>query len=130
MITETEKLPYLVAVDPQTSDVLGYANAHGFRGAKRAYRHTVEISFFCHPKHTGKGIGPELLIALLNVLRSPTQHPTLRQNSQPEPPVVKQVLAVMAVDETGKKSGLALKEFYERYGFKLVRKYNDLLVNK
>lgn len=119
-ITNKENLPYLVAVDTQTSDVLGYANAHGFRGAKGAYRHTVEISLFCHPGHVSKGIGSKLLTSLINVLADPQTHSLLRCHPEAEQPPIKQVLAVMAVDETGKKNGLALKEFYEKHGFKLV----------
>lgn len=116
----SQHLPFLVAVDSSCGDVVGYANAHNFRGSKGAYRHTVEITLFCHPDHIGRGIGPQLLTALLNVLREPAKHTNLLIAASGEARVVKQVLAIMAVDETGKKSGLALKEFYEKAGFILV----------
>ena len=120
-ITKQENLPYLVAVDSQTSNILGYANAHGFRGSKGAYRHTVEISLFCHPTHLSKGVGSKLLKSLINALYKPLEHSSLRSYPETEPPPIKQVLAVMAVDENGKRNGLALKEFYEKHGFKLVQ---------
>lgn len=104
-----QKLPHIVAVDQSSSTVLGYVYAQGFRGTKGAYKHTVEITLFCHPDHQNKGVGSKLLTSLLCTLRE-----------RKEPPV-RQVLAVMAVDEAGKGHGLALRTFYEKFGFQLVR---------
>lgn len=118
-------LPYLVAVragSPTT--VLGYACASGFRSERSAYRFTSELTLFCDPEHTGSGIGSRLLRALLSVLKAPETFRSRSYNgSYPEgvePRRVRHLVAVMAVDETGKRSGLALKEFYEGFGFVMV----------
>lgn len=98
---------------------------------KGAYRHTVEITVFCHPDHTGKGVGSRLLGSLLDSLRqkgrsSPKAGASRRDdrggefNEGSNDAEVKQVLAVMAVDETGMDKGLKLKEFYEGFGFQMV----------
>jgi phosphinothricin acetyltransferase len=118
---QSEGLPYLVAENQSTKTVLAYANAHSFRGTKGAYRHTVEITLYCHHEHTGRGTGSKLLKALLNALRAPREFPELfsdeaRENARD----VKQVLSVMALDVTAKDGGNALKGFYERFGFVLV----------
>jgi L-amino acid N-acyltransferase YncA len=115
-IVTDQRLPYLVAVDGDTQAVLGYANAHGFRGVKGAYRHTVEITMFCHPDRTGKGVGSRLLGSLLQSLREKGKGGMGGDDAE-----VRQVLAVMAVDEMGKGNGLKLKEFYEGFGFQMVR---------
>jgi L-amino acid N-acyltransferase YncA len=121
----SQNLPYLVATDAglkasslssssSSEKVIGYANAHGFRGTKGAYRHTVEISLFCDVEFTGQGVGSVLLTALLNVLRRPEQYPELRHVMKGKGELatsVRQVLAVMSVDVDGQKQGLALKEF-------------------
>ncbi|KAI0073678.1 GNAT family N-acetyltransferase [Panus rudis PR-1116 ss-1] len=113
-------LPYLVAVDESSSTILGYANAHPFRTMQSAYRHTVEISLFCHPDQRGKGVGSLLLRQLISVLRDPAGHPELcHSSSQGQVIAVKQVLAVMSVDEMAEGKGLRLKEFYERFGFEM-----------
>ncbi|KAJ9149755.1 hypothetical protein NKR23_g4100 [Pleurostoma richardsiae] len=112
-------LPYIVAVEPNSADVLGYANAHAFRDVSSAYKYTVEISLFCANGQTGRGIGSKLLKALIDALKEPLKHPELRAQGAHIPPrPVKQALAVMAVDETAKRNGLALKEFYESFGFR------------
>ncbi|KAL2023879.1 hypothetical protein VTK56DRAFT_656 [Thermocarpiscus australiensis] len=112
-------LPYLVAVARGgSSQVLGYTNAHAFRRNRGAYKHTVEITVFCDPAHTGNGIGSRLVKTLLDVLREPARYPELRIGGMVGPPPdVRQVIAVMSVDEKGKRNGLALKEFYESFGF-------------
>ena len=121
---KTEGLPYIVAVDPSVpGEVLGYASASQFRGSLEAYKHTVEISLFCHPEHQGKGLGTQLLRTLLQALRDPVSNAECFPPGAAEPRVVKQVLVVMAVDETGKGQGLKLKEFYEREGFTLVSSF-------
>ncbi len=113
-ITATQRLPYLVAVDASSSAVVGYSSAHLFN-ARAAYRFTVEISLFCDPRCTGRGLGPRLLESLLDTLRDPAAHPEL---APPEARGdVKNVIALMAVDANGKGEGLALKAFYERFGF-------------
>lgn len=65
----------------------------------------VEISLFCDPERQGQGIGSALLRRLLEELGKGE---------------VKQVIAVMSVDEAGPEKGLKLKAFYERFGFEAV----------
>jgi len=115
-------LPYIAAASAESpAEVLGYAYAQGFRDGKGAYRHTVEVTLFCHPDHRGKGIGSMLLTELLSALRAPEEHSRYRSGgADVAPRSVRQVLAVMAVDDEGPRNGLALKEFYEGFGFKLV----------
>src|SRR4051812_45444721 len=69
-----QKLPFIVAVN-EGQDVVGFTYATGFRSARKGYRHTVELSLFCHPQHTAKGIGPLLLSQLMEVLRHPERFP-------------------------------------------------------
>ncbi|KAK4118778.1 hypothetical protein N657DRAFT_684989 [Parathielavia appendiculata] len=112
----SDGLPYLVAVDDDddSSDrslpatVLGYANAHDFRGGvESAYRHTVEISLFCHPDHRSKGVGSLLLEKLVSALRNPARHPVLHlPDARGKERKVKEVMAVMAVDDLGEGGGL------------------------
>jgi L-amino acid N-acyltransferase YncA len=139
---QREGLPYLVAVedrggedreeeeglpadnnaDANNTAVLAYANAHSFRGSKGAYRHTVEITLYCHPERTGAGAGSALLGALLGALRTPGDSEALYgEEARGRPRQVRQVLSVMAVDVTGRDAGMALRGFYERFGFVLVR---------
>lgn len=112
-----------MATEGESQQVVGYASAHNFRGSKGAYRHTVEISLFCHPDYVGRAVGRKLLTSLLEVLEHPDRNSDMLVNSRPKAPTpdIKEVLAVMAVDPDGKRGGLALKEFYERNGFEIVR---------
>ncbi len=55
-------LPYLVC--EQAGQVAGYAYAVPWR-PKPAYRHTVESTIYLAPDHTGRGLGRQLLSALL-----------------------------------------------------------------
>lgn len=116
----SRKLPYLVAVDAK-GQVVGYTYAGAFRGHMLGYGHTVEISLFCHPQHTNEGIGSRLLQQLIQTLRA-TKHVT-KEAGHGDNPVefdVRKVLAVMAVDETAPKQGLALRDWYLRWGFEEV----------
>jgi phosphinothricin acetyltransferase len=118
-------LPYLVAVEDESqssSTVIGYANAHDFRGGvNSAYRYTVEISLFCHPDHRGNGAGSLLLGSLISALKDPAGHPELYlPDVRGREREVKEVVAVMAVDDKAERGGLRLKAFYERFGFVLV----------
>ena len=55
-------LPYLVA--EYDNQVVGYAYANQFR-PRPAYRFTVEDSVYVDPAHAGRGIGRQLLTALI-----------------------------------------------------------------
>lgn len=113
-------LPYIVAVDESSGAVLGYTYASGFRSAKFGYRHTVELSLFCHPEQTSKGIGSSLLKKLLDILREPDLYPDFIKHPRDENAKVRQVIACMAIDDTSEKSGLRLKEFYQKFDFEEV----------
>ena len=132
---QAKGFPYLVAVDgvpssgetatpiaaePSTERVLGYANAHPFRGAKEGYAHTVELTIFVRPEATGQGrVGPALMEALLEALRQ-CGAGEARMGSEEDAPVkgqVKQVLACMSIDDQDVARDAALKRFYERWGF-------------
>ena len=54
--------PYLVAAC--AGEVVGYAYASPYR-LRPAYRHTAENSVYLHPAWTGRGIGRQLMSALL-----------------------------------------------------------------
>jgi L-amino acid N-acyltransferase YncA len=54
--------PYLVA--EYAGEIVGYTYASPYR-LRPAYRYTAENSVYLHPEWTGKGIGGELLSALL-----------------------------------------------------------------
>jgi len=56
--------PYLVATDG--ADVLGYAYASAFR-TRPAYRYTVEDSVYIDPAATGRGLGRQLLMAIIDL---------------------------------------------------------------
>ena len=56
-------LPYLVAEDDD-GRVVGFAYAGPFR-PRAAYRYTAEDSVYVHPDCTGKGVGKQLLSAVI-----------------------------------------------------------------
>jgi L-amino acid N-acyltransferase YncA len=119
--SKQRQLPYLVAVDSEAGKVVGYAYASSFRGFMLGYGHTVEMTIFCHPDRRGQGTGNLLMKAILGELRQ-TKH--LSHEVGYEENVVefdvKNVLAIMAIDESGPKGGLALRDWYLRYGFEEV----------
>ncbi|MEX2245494.1 MAG: N-acetyltransferase family protein [Dehalococcoidia bacterium] len=55
----------LVAVDGGT--IAGYAGTHQFR-TKKAYDTTVEVTIYCGPEATGRGMGSALYAALFDAL--------------------------------------------------------------
>lgn len=97
-------LPYLVVVDAATQEVIGFANAHRFRGNFASYSRTVEISIYCRAERTGGGVGRKLLEALMEALKHSSKGVT-------------QAISVMSLDPSGKRGGIGLQEFYERNGF-------------
>ncbi len=56
-------LPYLVAIDDDGA-VIGYAYANAFR-LRAAYRYTVENSVYIAPDQVGRGLGRQLMTAVL-----------------------------------------------------------------
>ncbi|EKG14317.1 hypothetical protein MPH_08497 [Macrophomina phaseolina MS6] len=121
-------LPYIVAVDAAADEnaaapaILGSIYVAPFRGAKGAYRHTVEFSLFCHPEHKGEGVGTALLTRLLAVLRDPEEwgEEWIGAGWRGEEGRIRQVIGCMALDEGGKNGGWGLKEWYGRFGFEQV----------
>ncbi|KAF2467333.1 acyl-CoA N-acyltransferase [Lindgomyces ingoldianus] len=114
-----ERLPYIVAVNDE-QEVIGFTYATGFRGERKGYRHTVELSLFCHPSYTAKGVGPLLLNKLLAVLKAPEQYPEYICTPRNEDEKVRMVMACMSVDDTAWKEGLGLRDFYVKHGFEEV----------
>ncbi|EHY61073.1 hypothetical protein HRR83_000833 [Exophiala dermatitidis] len=116
----SRNLPYLVAVG-DGGQVVGYTYAAAFRGYMLGYGHTVEISLFCHPQHTNKGVGSQMIQQLLQMLRT-TKHATKEVGHEDNVVEfdIKKVIAVMSVDESAPNSGLALRDWYLRWGFEEV----------
>lgn len=119
--TKQRGLPYLVAVDTHSQRIVGYASASAFRGYMLGYGHSVEISLFCAPGHTSRGIGGKLLRALLQALRE-TKHVSNEVGYEDNKVEfeIKKVFAVMAVDETAPAGGLALRDWYVKFGFEQI----------
>lgn len=113
-----QKLPFVVAVDGE--HVVGFTYATGFRSARGGYRHTVELSLFCDPSHTSKGIGSILLKTLIDVLKHPEASLEDVVEPRSEDEKIRTVIACMSVDETGWRNGLGLRDFYVKHGFEEV----------
>ncbi|KAL2433682.1 hypothetical protein ABEF95_008693 [Exophiala dermatitidis] len=116
----SRNLPYLVAVG-DGGQVVGYAYAAAFRGYMLGYGHTVEMSLFCHPQHRNKGVGGQMIQQLLQMLRT-TKHTTKEVGHEDNVVEfdIKKVIAVMSVDESAPNRGLALRDWYLRWGFEEV----------
>ena len=59
------KYPWLVY--ESEGSIIGYAYANAWK-PRAAYRHTVEVSVYLDPAHTGKGLGKEIYAALIKRL--------------------------------------------------------------
>jgi phosphinothricin acetyltransferase len=115
----SEGCPYIVAENDE-QEIVGFSYCMGFRSERKGYRHTVELSLFCHPDHTAKGIGPRLLKKMLDILQAPEQHPEFVATPRSEDEKIRAVIACMSVDETGWNQGLGLRDFYLKHGFEEV----------
>jgi phosphinothricin acetyltransferase len=118
--TTARNLPYLVALD-DSDQVVGYSYASAFRGFMLGYGHTVEISLFCHPQHTKKGVGSQMMKRLIALLRC-AKHVTreVGHEDSPQEHDVKKVMAIMSVDQNAAGGGLAVRDWYKRWGFEEV----------
>jgi phosphinothricin acetyltransferase len=68
------------------------------------------------------GMGTQLLDKVLQVLSKPEQNTEFLAHgvARDEDQKVRQVIACMAIDETGIERGLDLKRWYENFGFEEV----------
>ena len=89
--------PYLVA--KHEGDVVGYAYASPYR-LRPAYRYTAENSVYLHPAWIGRGIGAQLMSALL---------------AECEARSLRQIVAVI-----GDSANKASIELHRRLGFSMV----------
>jgi len=119
-------LPYMAMVDKTQKApdgnrfVLGYGYLSPFRGHLVSYAPTVELSLFVHPDYHGRSIGSNLLRYLLDrVKHGEVNHRCEGETNQGiDPPIlVRNVIAVMAVDPEGKDEGEALRRWYIKRGF-------------
>jgi L-amino acid N-acyltransferase YncA len=95
---EKSKMPFIVAQSPN-GEVLGYALVSPWK-QKKAYRFTVENSIYLRGASLNKGLGRELLGALIEASKAAG---------------LKEMIAVIA--DTGAEASLRL---HQRYGFKEV----------
>jgi L-amino acid N-acyltransferase YncA len=114
-------LPYLVAVNDD-GKVLGYSYASAFRGYMLGYAQTVEISVFCHPEHQRRGVGSQLLQALIERLRDTTHLAwEVGHESSSSGQAVRKIIAIMSVDPTTPGDGQGLRDWYvNKHGFEEV----------
>ncbi len=63
-----ERGPHRLFVAEQDGLVLGYAGSHKFRD-KQAYDTTVEVTVYCAPEATGRGLGTLLYSAVFEAVR-------------------------------------------------------------
>ena len=91
----TSKYPYLVC--EENNEIIGYAYASEYKGRK-AYDYTVELSIYIKEGYNKKGIGKNLYMALIEILK--------KQN-------FKIVYACITVHKT-----LGSNKFHEKLGFK------------
>lgn len=112
-------LPYLVAVDGDR--VVGYSCLSPFRSAKGGYKHSVELSLFCHPDATSRGAGSALLAKIADVARNPDKYDKewISGRWATEEGKASNIISCMSLDEQGRGGGWALKEWYEKRGFEM-----------
>lgn len=112
-----EGLPYIVATDEDAQKVLGYCYVSPFHATRLGYRHTLELSLFCHSDHVRNGLGRALLTRLLEILRKPEEWEGWYEGTRLHDFTPRQILAVMAIDADGPGNGLKLRDWYLQFGF-------------
>ena len=118
-------LPYLVAVETgsagSSSTIVGFTYASAFRGFMLGYGHSVEVTVFCHQAYRNRGVGGRMMRQLFAHLRE-KKHVSREAGHEDEPREfeVKQVLAIMALDEAVAEDGRAVREWYVKQGFEEV----------
>jgi L-amino acid N-acyltransferase YncA len=104
----TEELPWLVY--EKKSSVLGYAYASQWKN-RCAYRYSAESTVYLSRMSVGKGIGTQLLQALINRLRSLSLHSVIGGIALPNP-------ASVALHE---KMGFEKVAHFKEVGWKMNR---------
>lgn len=112
-----EGLPYLVAEAESDKSILGYSYVSSFRGVKPGYRHSLELSLFCHPDHVRKGVGKQMLLKMIAILKDPENYKNWFQGNRLLEFKPRQLIACMAVDVDMPGRGLKLRDFYLNLGF-------------
>ena len=125
--SKDRNLPYLVAIEENSGNIIGYASASAFRGFMLGYGHSVEVSIFCHPQHKGKGTGNQLMEAMMEALGK-TKHVSKEAGHEGNTVefTIKKVFAIMAVDDTAPRGGLALRDWYIKWGFEEVGRLKEV----
>jgi L-amino acid N-acyltransferase YncA len=119
--SKERNLPYLVAEDSSSGKIVGYSYASAFRGFMLGYGHSVEMTIFCHPDYKGRGIGSRLMEEILKALHE-TKHISYEAGYEDKPVefTIRNIFAIMSVDETAPQRGLALRDWYQKWGFEEV----------
>ncbi|KAL1745003.1 hypothetical protein HDZ31DRAFT_37381 [Schizophyllum fasciatum] len=120
---QASNLPFLVAVPPQGTGVLGYAYVSGYRASHAAYYPTVELSIYVHPERLSGGVGSKLWDGTVDALRRRNQAlsaqdgPRSSDEEVSATTPIRNVLSVMALDVEGIKGGYGLRDWYVQRGF-------------
>ena len=128
--SRARNLPYLVAElrEPNgAAKVVGYTYASAFRGFMLGYGHTVEMTIFCHPDHTKVGIGGAMMKELLRRLEN-TKHQSHEDGHEDNEQTfeIKRVIAVMSIDDKAEGGGMALRDWYLKWGFEVMGRLSNV----
>lgn len=84
LLSHPEDGPYrlMVATDPESGTILGYATSSAFR-PKPAYATSVEVTVYLSPQATGRGVGTRLYTALFESLAGQDLHRAYAGIAQP-----------------------------------------------
>ncbi|MBV8051221.1 MAG: N-acetyltransferase [Acidobacteriaceae bacterium] len=94
----------LLVAEQKPGEILGYAASGPFR-SKEGYQTTVEVTVYCHPAATGKGVGAALYRELFELLKCEDVHRAVAGIAQPN---------------------AASNALHERFGFVMVGTFTDV----